>query len=100
MHTGINKSLLVTVGGPAHRASRRSAAPPVGDTLSFYIALASPSGDTGSPVVISHKVMPSGLSSLTPLRFTTVGVPLVPVIWNLGAWLALTNLSHWLIRTV
>ncbi len=71
--------------------------------MPLHASLASPSGDAGSSAVISQNAMPSVLSSSTPLRCTTAGtsiVPLVPLVQSLGAWLALPNPSLWLIHTI
>ncbi len=71
-----------------------------GDAMPLHAFLASPPGDLGSSVGMCQNATPSVPSSSAPLRCTTAGmpiVPLVPLARSLGAWLTLPNPSCWLI---
>ncbi len=75
----------------------------LGDAVPPHAPLASPYRDSGSSARMSQNAGPSVPSSLTPIRCTTAGtlvVPLVPLARYLGAWLAPSSPSHWLIRTI
>ncbi len=75
----------------------------LGDAMPLHASLASPPGDRGSSAGMCQNAMPSVPSSSAPLRCTTVGmsiVPLVPLSRSLGAWLTLPSLSCWLICTI
>ncbi len=75
----------------------------LGDVMPLHASLACPPGDLGSSAGMCHDAMPSIPSSSAPLRCTTAGmsiVPLVPLTLSLKAWLALPNPSCWLIRTI
>ncbi len=71
--------------------------------MPLHASLASPPGDLGSLVGMCQNATPSVPSSSAPLRCTSAGmsiVPLVPLAQSLGEWLTLPNPSCWLICTI
>ncbi len=74
-----------------------------GDAVLPHAPLASPYRDSGSSARMSQNAGPSVPSSLTPIRCTTAGTPIVPLeplARRLEAWLALPSPSRWLTRTI
>ncbi len=74
-----------------------------GDAVPPHTPLASLYRVSGSSARMSQNAGPSVPSSLTPLRCTTAGTPIVPLeplARRLEAWLALPSPSRWLTRTI